>query len=149
PNGPLMRRFSLATGEVTTLSVSPDQLRNYVAPAFDTDGTTLYVMGSHELLKVDLGTDHTSTVDIRGGCGGSEARADGIGSVACLGGLITSLRLDGRGSLYLADGDSVRRIDLATLAVTTVVGDWHRQPGVRLGALPAGLNAPAALAFAG
>jgi DNA-binding beta-propeller fold protein YncE len=51
---------------------------------------------------------------------------------------------DGAGNLYIADtgNGTIRKAVLATAAVTTVVGEAGHQ-GVVLGALPAGLNAPA------
>jgi DNA-binding beta-propeller fold protein YncE len=55
---------------------------------------------------------------------------------------------DGKGSLYVADSENgaIRRIEIATRAVTTYVGVLGEK-GLQPGALPAHLNAPRGLAL--
>jgi hypothetical protein len=56
------------------------------------------------------------------------------------------LTYDGAGNLYVTDAETVRKIVLATAAVTTVVGRTA-QTGVLLGPLPASLNMAAGVAW--
>jgi hypothetical protein len=49
---------------------------------------------------------------------------------------------DGTGNLYVADGNTIRKIVISTATVSTVIGAGG-QVGVAPGALPATLNAPA------
>jgi hypothetical protein len=75
--------------------------------------------------------------------------ADGTGASARFN-QPAGLALDGYGSLFVADrlNGLVRKVDLGTAAVTTVVGLPNLR-GVHTGALPTTLNAPRQLAVAG
>jgi len=53
---------------------------------------------------------------------------------------------DGAGNLYVADGNTVRKVVVATGTVSTVIGAPGRI-GVSLGALPASLNGPYGIVF--
>jgi hypothetical protein len=56
------------------------------------------------------------------------------------------LSLDTRGRIHLARGSTLHRLDVASGAVTLVLGDWAHQ-GLALGQPPAGLNSAGGLAI--
>lgn len=114
--------------EVTTVSRSFDAPR---AIAVGDDRGVLYVAEAKRVLEVSLRDGATQPV-----IDTASAFLD-IRSIAYR-----------AGNLYLADaGDHrVRAIDLATRAVRDVAGTPGRQ-GVKLGALPGGLNRPSGLGF--
>ena len=70
--------------------------------------------------------------------------ADGTGAAARFSAL-SGMAVDGAGNLYVADSSTIRKVGLANGSVTTLVG-VAGQAGVKLGPLPARLNAPAAVA---
>jgi serine/threonine protein kinase, bacterial len=76
-----------------------------------------------------------------------QARGDGIELNARFNGP-TGIVFDGEGSLYVSDAGSftIRKIDIATATVTTVVG-VPGTSGVLLGPLPGCLGSPQGLAF--
>jgi len=106
----------------------------------------LYVAdtGNHTIRKIVLATPALTTL---AGAPGMAGSADGVGAGARFNSPI-GLALDGEGGLFVSESNTIRRIDLATGAVSTVLG----QPGIRgvkLGAPPARLNQPAGLALIG
>jgi sugar lactone lactonase YvrE len=74
-----------------------------------------------------------------------EPNPDGIG-VSARFSVPSSLALDGKGALFVVDGPTVRKVDLQTTAVTTVIGN-PRLTEVMLGPLPAALHSPGGLAL--
>jgi sugar lactone lactonase YvrE len=154
--GGTIRRLVLATGEVTTIAGaagtvgsvdgtgsaarfnSPDHL------ALDGAGN-LYVADrlNATIRKVALASGAVTTI---AGAAGMHGSADGAGTNARLE-EPDGLAFDGAGNLFFSDRGStaVRRITLATGAVTTVAGSWGMSgstdgvgPAARF-ALPAGL----------
>jgi hypothetical protein len=71
---------------------------------------------------------------------GAAGYADGTGAAARFGGAL-GIASDGAGNLYVADGNTIRKIAIATATVSTVIGS-PGQVGVALGALPASLSKP-------
>jgi sugar lactone lactonase YvrE len=148
----LIRRVEIATGAVTTIAGT---LRAFTtidgvganaaffspqALVYDGAGS-LYVMDGTALRKVVLATGAVTTV-----AGTTDSGAvDGIGSAARFS-LADGLTIDGAGDLFVADtqGHTIRKVVLATLAVTTVVGDPIHF-GVHPGPLPARLSLPPAV----
>ena len=51
---------------------------------------------------------------------------------------------DGAGTFYVVDGYAIRKIDIASATVSTIIGSFG-QVGVSTGALPATLNTPVAV----
>jgi hypothetical protein len=91
--------------------------------------------------KLNLATLQLSTI---AGSSGVNVDADGSGAAA---GFYHPAWMthDGVGALYITDGDStVRRLDLSTDAVTTVLG-VAASVGLELGPAPGGLSEPAGL----
>jgi sugar lactone lactonase YvrE len=97
----------------------------------------LYVAdaGNSTIRKVVLATRAVTTL---AGAAGKSGTVDGTGKSARFGSL-HGIAYDGAGSLYVADGNTVRKIVIATAAVSTVVGA-PGQMGVSLGPLPASLG---------
>ena len=154
----LIRRIALASATVSTLagaavmSGSADgtgsAARLYRPTGLVVSGGGLIVAdtGNHTLRSVTLptGTATAGTVTTLSGLAGSAGSADGTGSAARLSGP-TALATDGAGSVYVADtgNHTVRRLDPATGAVTTVAG-VAPQPGTADGlAGAARLSGPA------
>jgi DNA-binding beta-propeller fold protein YncE len=94
--------------------------------------------------KIEIATGEVTTI---AGALNVQGSADGVGRAARFA-YPTELAIDARGNLFVSDSNNntVRRIDPASLAVTTVIGSPNVS-GVRLGPLPAQLTAPAALAM--
>jgi mucin-19 len=114
--------------------------------ALDGNGN-LYVsdMNGNTIRRITLGsTNQVKTVAGMPQAGSS----DGLGILASFNGP-AGLAYDGVGNLYVADqgNSTVRRIDLSTSQVTTVVG-VAGQKGLALGPLRGGLNAPDGIAVA-
>jgi sugar lactone lactonase YvrE len=86
-----------------------------------TDGTYLYVAdtGNHTIRKITIATGYVTTL---AGTPGVAGYADGIGAAASFNGL-TGITTDGS-NLYVADtkNNSLRKIVIATGAVTTLAG---------------------------
>jgi sugar lactone lactonase YvrE len=127
-----VRRVVLATGEVTTIAGTPGlqgsvdgQGRNarFVGPfGLTGDGVgNLYVAdtGGHTVRRIDLATGDVTTL---AGQAGQTGSVDGVGAAARFN-FPNGLAGDGAGHLYVADeGDNtIRRIDLATREVTTLL----------------------------
>jgi sugar lactone lactonase YvrE len=93
--------------------------------------------------KVVIATGEVTTLAGRAGLRGS---ADGVGSGARFA-YPSGVALDAAGNLFVADSgnNSVRRLDVRSGAVTTVIGS-PALSGVLLGSLPARLTSPVAIA---
>jgi sugar lactone lactonase YvrE len=89
--------------------------------------------------------DPTGVVTTFAGVTGQAGHADGTGDTARFG-LPVAIAADSSGNLYVADSlfSTIRMITPA--AVVTTVAGYHGAAGVTLGALPASLNTPAAIA---
>jgi sugar lactone lactonase YvrE len=94
--------------------------------------------------EIALGTSQVSTL---AGSANEPGSADGTGPAARFGQPF-GLTANDLGDLFVADtnNNAVRHIDVASGAVTTVIGSPDR-PGVALGPLPAQLSLPAAVAL--
>jgi sugar lactone lactonase YvrE len=132
-----IRKIVIATGAVTTLvhrvGTSPeDPASNGIA----TDGAgNLYFSDHCSIMKVALATSAVTTF---AGDPYTTGSVDGTG-VAARFQSPRAIASDGAGNLYVADGGMIRKIVIATAAVSTVIGSPGRV-GVSLGALPASLN---------
>ncbi len=156
-----IRKIVIATGVVTTLAgrtgawgnvgASIDgtgiAARFYSPGGLACDGAgNLFVADTqnHAIRKVVIAPGVVTTLAGQVGTCGS---ADGFGSGAqfCY---PTGLASDGAGSLFVADqhNGTVRKVELATGLVTTVVGSPGRL-GIALCPLPAQLGAPVSVAF--
>ena len=131
-----VRKIDIATRAVTTLQVS-DPLFEVRNPRFAGATNLKFEPGPiavHEgrLYMVDRGTTTIRTFDLAtrklevfvGALGGADAPRDGVGEAAAFT-KPTSISSDGHGSLYVADTDVVRKIDIATKTVVSVAGT-HR-----------------------
>jgi DNA-binding beta-propeller fold protein YncE len=157
PGCSAIRRIDLATGAVATVAGSDTGQNERDGAALDSrfeapaglacDGRNLYIAdrGGATLRRLDLAK---GTVDTLAGKAGARGGADGVGSDARFDGP-EGLALDGVGGLLVADGagSTVRRLDLASRALTTLLGH-HGQAGIALGAA-SGLNKPAGVALFG
>jgi len=105
----------------------------------------LYVAdsGNQSIRKVVIATREVSTIAGNGMVGS----ADGVGTAARFY-LPEALALDGKGALWIADSgnSTVRKMDVTTFAVSTVIGVAGKE-AVVLGSSPGGLAHPNALAF--
>ena len=133
-----VRKLSLASREVTTL-VGPVAGLPYLYGLTSDGQGNLYSLDYYggAVLKIEIATGEVQTL-----AGGIEPGfADGVGGAARFE-QPTDLASDHAGNLYVVDSGNrlIRKIDLATAAVTTVVGTPNAQAGVLLGALPGRLN---------
>jgi sugar lactone lactonase YvrE len=151
-----IRQIVIATGVVTTLAGSAGntgstdgtgtaaRFNNPTGLASDGAGNLFVADSSNNTIRqIDVATGVVTTL---AGSASNAGSADGTGDSARFyypGGLAT----DGAGNLYVAEypNHTVRKIVVATRAVTTVIGSPDRR-GVALGPLPASLNGPTALA---
>jgi len=144
-----IRKMVVATGEVTTFVGAPFAGSN--------DGTTfnarfngplgiasdgagnLYVAdtGNKTVRQVVIATGAVSTL---AGTAGEAGGTDGTGANARFNDP-RSVASDGAGNLYVVDGTTIRKIVIASAAVSTVIGSPGKV-GASLGALPASLNLP-------
>jgi hypothetical protein len=152
-----IRKVVVSTGAVTTLAGSPGTSGsadgkgtgagfNYpMGVAFDGEGN-LFVADTenHTIRKIILATGAVTTF---AGSAGNSGSSDGTGTAARFN-YPLDIASDRAGNLFVADmnNHTIRKIVIATQAVTTVVG-VPAQNGVVLGTLPAGLASPAGLAF--
>ena len=132
----VIRSIDLASGMVSTvagqLGVAAEHDGTGAGAQFNypggltTDGKFLYICDSYgqTIRKMDLATGQVTTI-----AGGSSGFADGVGSAARFqrpAGITT----DGT-NLYVADylNNAIRKIDPATLQVTTIAGSLAGTPG--------------------
>ena len=130
-NSSVVRKIVIATGEVSALAGSymangctdgiGKEARFYAPGGITTDGTSLFVLDcwNHTIRKIDLTTRAVTTFAGRPGVIGS---ADGVGAAAGFGWL-KDVTTDGT-ALYETeyDGNSVRKIVIATAEVSTIAG---------------------------
>jgi sugar lactone lactonase YvrE len=152
-----IRKVVVATGEVTTFAGmtggggcadgvgTAALLWGSSGLALDGAGN-LYVVDTNcsTIRKIVLATRQVTTI---AGAYAAFGSADGLGASAEFDHPV-GIVYDKKGHLFVADvnNHTVRRIDVATQAVSTVVGRAERM-GVVLGGLPAGLSSPTGLAF--
>jgi streptogramin lyase len=149
-NNDCIRKIVVATGTVTTFAGAASHAGNAdgtgTAASFTrsngvaTDGSgNLYVVDSDNqtIRKVVIATGVVTTL---AGSVGQTGSTDGTGTAARFY-RPSGIASDGAGNLYLADGNTIRKIAVATGAVSTVIGSAGRV-GVSPGPLPASLNAP-------
>ena len=149
-----IRKVVIATRAVTTLAGTAGQTGSMdgtgAAASFNfpcditADGAgNLYVADSsnNTIRKVVIATGAVTTL---AGAAGAAGSADGTGAAARFNGP-SGITADGAGNLYVADGNTIRKIAISSAAVSTVIGIPGRW-GVLLGALPASLNLPRSIA---
>ena len=153
-----VRRFDVASGKVDTIAGTEGTIgkadgtksaAQFYWPqgiALDRAGGILYVSDTfnHTIRKVVIATGDVTTL---AGSGGTFGAVDDVGTAARFF-YPKGLAYDGKGALYVADSENgaIRRVDVATGAVTTwagVLGEKGLQPGP----LPAHLNAPQGVAL--
>ena len=145
-----VRKVVIATGAVSILVGGPYDTSvdgtgadaHFSGPrGIATDGAgNLYVTDSTAIRQVNIATGVVTTLAGVAYYGGS---ADGVGAAARF--IAPSgIAGDGAGNLYVADGNTIRKVVIASATVSTVIGSFG-QAGVSPGALPATLNAPVAL----
>jgi sugar lactone lactonase YvrE len=149
-----IRRVDVATGDVTTLAGTPGVIGNadgmgpsaqfYTPQALAHDGVRfLFVTDQNNpiIRRIDVGAREVTTL---AGSRGAFGSVDGLGASARFGTLV-SLAYDGSRYLFAGEYDLIRRVEIATGEVTTVIGQ-SGQRGLRTGPLSqARLNAPQGL----
>jgi hypothetical protein len=150
-----IRKLMLSTAEVTTLAGkagiqgSMDGVGGSASFYFPiqlvVSGDYLFVSDAYTdvIRRVAISTAVVATV---AGVAGQSGSSDGTGPAARFW-IPEGLAVDRIGSLFIADAgnSTVRRLGIATGAVTTIVG-VAGQPGVKLGAVPGGLYFPSDVA---
>jgi sugar lactone lactonase YvrE len=149
-----IRKVVIATGEVTTLAGSPEncgsadglrtgaRFRYPSGVAYDGAGNLFVADTANSTIrKIVIATGEVSTI---AGSPGVSAIVDGIGPDVRFGGPM-DLACDGKGNLFVIDGGIIRKMVIATKAVSAAVGRLDQQ-AVVLGPLPASLNSPAGIA---
>ena len=137
-----VKKVVIATGAVTIVAGVcgvPGAGGGFYDPkGIAADGANnLYVTDGTLISKVNIATGVVTTFAGMAFEGGS---ADGVGAAARFIGP-SGIASDGAGTLYVADSNSIRKIDIASATVSTVIGSFG-QVGVSTGALPASLNTP-------
>ena len=133
-----IRKVVIATGEVTTIPGAPDHDASDLA--CDGEGN-IFLLGNGTVRRVVAANGETTVLAGSPGVFGS---ADGTGPDARFAGP-SYVAFDGKGNLFVVDDSMVRKVVIATGAVTTVVGRPN-QRGVIPGPLPANLNRPGGIA---
>lgn len=149
-----IRKVVVATGEVSTLAGSKCDIAEGIgtAAAFNApaglalDGARgLYVAdsGNFAIRRIDLETRQVRTF---AGAPHTPGSRDGVGPNALFSDDLEGMTGDRADTIYVADANNhtVRKINVTTAQVTTVVGSASRA-GAALGALPAALGFPRAL----
>ena len=141
-------KVATATGTLTRVAGTAGQLgsadgtgatASFRGPSgIASDGAgNLYVAdtGNATIRKIVIATKAVTTF---AGTAGQLGSADGIGAAATFNAPY-DIASDGAGNLYVADGNIIRKIVIATGAVSTVIG-VPGEIGVSLGPLPASLS---------
>jgi len=114
-----LRRLDPTTGAVTTIAgggtASPPVFDRLAAIAADDQGN-VFAADNHTIAKIDVATGRVTTLV---GQLNSTDFVDGVGPAGHLDSP-QALALDPGGLLYVLDGSTVRRVDLATNALTTI-----------------------------
>ena len=140
-----VRKVVIATGAVTLVAGgfdgAPVTTRFYGPKGIATDAAgNLYVTDGTSIQKIDTATGVVTTFAGMPSVGGI---ADGVGTAATFVGP-SGIASDGAGTFYVVDGYAIRKIDIASATVSTIIGSFG-QVGVSTGALPATLNTPVAV----
>jgi hypothetical protein len=119
----IIRKIVIATGEVSTLTTGPGRKPYEPGPAslaLDGAGNLYFDEAGDTIWKVAIATGALTPV---AGTTGAWGYMDGPGATALFNGP-SGLACDGAGNLYVADSynNSIRKIVLATRAVTTLAG---------------------------
>lgn len=115
-----VRRIDPTTGAVTTIagegtaSASAITYTQFIAA--DNQGNLFVDVNRHQIVKIAIATGQVTPVV---GTADSTDFIDGVGAAGHIA-EPRALALDGNGALYVLDGGSVRRIDLATATLTTL-----------------------------
>ncbi|MFO0577464.1 MAG: hypothetical protein U1A78_25960 [Polyangia bacterium] len=129
-----IRKVVIATGALTTIAGTAGTVGSTdgtgTAALFDHpnglayDAGSLYVSDRSNVTirKIDLATSAVTTI---AGTAKVPGNSDGIGAAARFN-LLNDVAADHAGSLYVADGYRVRRLDLSTGAVTSIAGQVGR-----------------------
>jgi sugar lactone lactonase YvrE len=151
-----VRQITLATGNVVTIAGTPGAQgsgdgtgpsASFNAPwgiAPDGAGGAYVADTGNDTVRAVSSTGSVSTL---AGAAGQPGSLDGVATNAQFvqpSGLVS----DGAGNLYVADtgNGAIRQIAITTAMVTTPIGILG-EPGLTIGPLPAGLDAPEFLAF--
>ena len=152
-----IRKIEIATGVVTTIagsiSANPADggpvdgtggLASFLGPsALASDGAgNLYINDMYLVRKLEMATGVVTTI---AGSSDPSRSADGTGAAASFRRL-TGITSDRAGSLFVGDENVVRKVDVKTATVSTVIGSQDRR-GVSLGALPASLSVTTGIAL--
>lgn len=116
-----VRKIVISTSNVSTIADFTSFIPRYGLGGITTDGTNLYVTGHNVIRKIIIAT---GSVSILAGSVNAAGFIDGIGTGAKFNS-ITDITTDGT-NLYVIDNSTVRKIVIATGAVTTIAG----APGV-------------------
>jgi DNA-binding beta-propeller fold protein YncE len=127
-----IRVIDPGTRAVTTFSADV-QFSSLGAIAADGQGK-LYVSDYGTILEIVIATGAVKT--IAGKAGATVAR-DGVGEAGEVR-AVSGMVLDGRGTMYFTDCETVRKLTLATGAVTTLYGDPTNEGIVTLGCVTKG-----------
>jgi hypothetical protein len=125
-----IRKVVIATGAVTTLAGSPNwgsaDGKGAAARFVDPEGVAsdgagnLFVAdsGNRTIRRVVIATGAVTTL---AGSAGSQGSADGTGAAARFS-VLLAVASDGVGNLFVADQETIRKVVIATGAVTTLAG---------------------------
>ena len=152
-----IRKVVVATGAVTTFAGGQEGSADgtgtaagfYQPSGITGDGTgNLFVTdtGNHTIRKVVIATGAVTT--FAGKADQSPGSTDGTGASAHFT-LLWGIAADGAGNLYAADGNSVRKIVIATRAVTTLAGSADQMGSVNGTGTAARFNSPVGIATDG
>jgi len=134
-----IRKLLVSSREVTTVLGPSDDLPYFYGLTSDGQGN-LYSLdyNAGAVLKIGIETGQIQTL----AGGGEPGFADGVGLAARFY-QPTDLASDHAGNVYVIDSGNrlIRKVDVSTAVVTTVVGTPDSPAGVLLGALPGRLNA--------
>jgi DNA-binding beta-propeller fold protein YncE len=129
----LIRSIQIGQDEVTTVAGGAEDDTSFSGPhgiAVSSDGDTLYVADelNQVIRKIDMTSSETSTV--AGDIGVRDA-FDGVGRGATFGNPSQIALAEDENALYVADlvNYAIRRVDLSSAEVTTVVGDLGTSGG--------------------
>ena len=119
-DGDRLRRVAPTTGAVTTIAgggiASPPVFSRLLCIAADTQGN-VFAADDRTIVKIEVATGRVTTLV---GQLDSTDFVDGVGPAGHLG-APQALVLDPGGVLYVLDGSAVRRVDLASNALTTLM----------------------------